>query len=1238
MALRVPTTALVKLLAEGNFANLLDRALRQVYEHFKSQSVDIESDLRETGQPIPASRKRKREPSFDEKPDFLLPIELTHTLAKIWQATLADAPDKNPKTRLALKTSSAAALVESILQVQVLASIQTKLPGTDHESRASILGAHFPEQIELIVNVWNSRIGDIIPQDVGHEDVLFVKHCLPDIVEMLQAREKFDLDHVARIECLIAKHAILPARVRFLRSDTGRQQNPPSDDTIELIRQGFAPKNELKRGCINTIYNIATRVAPRDSVRRKQSEDGWLNALLIGLCNRNADYQDVQACLEIAVEKHVTLSSETLHYMAGFVPYEEPAQSQIDFMSLLMRINASAFVPPRGPSENELLVKLLKISEGILDKSLIEKEDLLDFDHLSTETSSRLVIPLLQAYNKDRGLDDFMQLWQRQLDRAHSLARKCEIWDDDDVLKAFASCVNETMSAKPFERFLSDLAKNGFKTGSQLIVLDALMLANRPAMWSDKNILERIQTTLVNTKFAPEESYRGARSLRGCVLLRGTEYPSDMPKFRGPWNLLVEDKDQRIEWFDYALLVQEVETMVSSALGIRMPAAEAGTERASQKMVFGSISTSLLALADNDVDQIGQTWDGKMRHLDSKFETLQAILAVIARTQDFWKLDTPERRELLRAFRLVAVNKAAALQPFRKLWDDFRKSGIALTNKWVLQAIYPLEDFLSLYKCGDNDVAYLDELLQDAPLNDAEDFKESLNLLVDYLMQNIEKSIITQRRESGLALLARMFKTGKVGAGQAKNWRAGMELLRDVLKEAKATDKCLILNCTKIFRILWARLLTSKDVEGGQYLRDCWKWVTTQADAASNSGHHIFLDLAIKQFFDDQDSLGSIVNKKSIGKRQLEVMRSRNPAANPQEEMLEGSTLSIPLKQLEDMSKSSNTNLGKDYGNIKACTRAAFTGVQSMTTDLVFELTKEIGKTLEHRALTQAEYMMALACVYKLDSLEGQFSEVEAMLATRFTAALSSHSPRSIHNIVPWSECVEGLVSKFAHTVNQNIIDSIFSTVSNLLSADCTFTGMELERSFSIVIFDRVCSLCELLVSRQRKRLGGRYHLLLPVLQQLLRCLYSSTSQARVTNTHLKESLPVWMREPLEALGTRSVSQYTRLLTSVCDPTASSVSRKYGKPGAELNDATTKARNQAGQYMQYVIMEYAQCQLKGQISPEGKSALMPGLYAILDVMSRDVMRAMNAAMDSSSRAIFKALYDDYRRFGKWDKS
>ncbi len=57
------------------------------------------------------------------------------------------------------------------------------------------------------------------------------------------------------------------------------------------------------------------------------------------------------------------------------------------------------------------------------------------------------------------------------------------------------------------------------------------------------------------------------------------------------------------------------------------------------------------------------------------------------------------------------------------------------------------------------------------------------------------------------------------------------------------------------------------------------------------------------------------------------------------------------------------------------------------------------------------------------------------------------------------------------------------------------------------------------------------------------------------------------------------------------------------------------------------------CQLKGRLTPEMKIALEPGLYAVLNVMTKEGMRTMNAALDDSGRAVWKVLYEEWRRFG-----
>lgn len=174
-----------------------------------------------------------------------------------------------------------------------------------------------------------------------------------------------------------------------------------------------------------------------------------------------------------------------------------------------------------------------------------------------------------------------------------------------------------------------------------------------------------------------------------------------------------------------------------------------------------------------------------------------------------------------------------------------------------------------------------------------------------------------------------------------------------------------------------------------------------------------------------------------------------------------------------------------------------------------------------------------------------------------------------------------------------------------------------------------LCRTFRTVLTTHRKKLGGRNHLVIPALQSLLRCLFIPYSPP--------DSSPV-PESQTSALGESHAAAYGRLLTMICDPTVSAVSRS-SKPHSRrpaLNDETKTARSIAGQHLQYLLMDYCKSQLKGILPPALKTALTPGLYAILDVVTPEVLRTINAAMDPSSRSIFKALYDQHRRApGRW---
>ena len=174
------------------------------------------------------------------------------------------------------------------------------------------------------------------------------------------------------------------------------------------------------------------------------------------------------------------------------------------------------------------------------------------------------------------------------------------------------------------------------------------------------------------------------------------------------------------------------------------------------------------------------------------------------------------------------------------------------------------------------------------------------------------------------------------------------------------------------------------------------------------------------------------------------------------------------------------------------------------------------------------------------------------------------------------------------------------------------------------MLYTGLCRLCLAILKVHRAKIGGRYHLVVPALQDLLRCLFRPYSRS------------VTEPETTCAFTEQQAADYCRILTTLCDPTVSSVTRSKKRSYTELNDETKKARSMAGQHLPYLIMEYCRCQLEERLTPDMKRALNAGLWAVLEVTSKDGMRTMNAAMDSSSRSVFKALYDDFSRLGKWD--
>ncbi|KAL2038147.1 hypothetical protein N7G274_009095 [Stereocaulon virgatum] len=278
------------------------------------------------------------------------------------------------------------------------------------------------------------------------------------------------------------------------------------------------------------------------------------------------------------------------------------------------------------------------------------------------------------------------------------------------------------------------------------------------------------------------------------------------------------------------------------------------------------------------------------------------------------------------------------------------------------------------------------------------------------------------------------------------------------------------------------------------------------------------------------------------------------------------------------------------------------------------------GHNLEvDRCLSYAQvYLLGMAIVSMKDQEIEEFRESISRTFTLLCRGL--FQPILFRDCMLTMQCISLLLQKHPRLITQWNIDNLLAAIT----AKSANLEQHIEDKQSPMLYIGLCRLFSTILTTHRTKTGRRYHLLLLALQSLLRCLFTPYTPTSPSP------------EPHSAFTATHASAYARLLTTLCDPTPSSLSRASRNRthlALALNDETKKAKSIAGQHLPYLIMEYCTCQLKGRLEAEMKVALEVGLFAVVGVMGVDVMRTMNAALGEGGRGVWKALYGDFRRAG-----
>jgi nucleolar pre-ribosomal-associated protein 2 len=177
------------------------------------------------------------------------------------------------------------------------------------------------------------------------------------------------------------------------------------------------------------------------------------------------------------------------------------------------------------------------------------------------------------------------------------------------------------------------------------------------------------------------------------------------------------------------------------------------------------------------------------------------------------------------------------------------------------------------------------------------------------------------------------------------------------------------------------------------------------------------------------------------------------------------------------------------------------------------------------------------------------------------------------------------------------------------------------------LIYLDLCSILSALLLHHRARLQGRFHLLTSTLQTLQTRLFVPTKPTTDSDRRI--------------LAPRHARAYTRLLTLLCNPPTRTHNNSASGASKHNNlvDESRRARAHVGQYVPTLLHSFCAQILSGTLGEGVREALTPGLWAIVEAMevqSPDAIKTLSAGMNNSERAVLRSVYDDWKRFGKWE--
>src|SRR5262245_57012851 len=185
-------------------------------------------------------------------------------------------------------------------------------------------------------------------------------------------------------------------------------------------------------------------------------------------------------------------------------------------------------------------------------------------------------------------------------------------------------------------------------------------------------------------------------------------------------------------------------------------------------------------------------------------------------------------------------------------------------------------------------------------------------------------------------------------------------------------------------------------------------------------------------------------------------------------------------------------------------------------------------------------------------------------------------------------------------------------------------------------IFNAVGSVALAILQLYHKRLAMKYHLVVRMLQVMVHVFITTTPMA---SRKLRETLsrpPPWLTSSCSA---SSAQLFSRILTMWATPPSttwhSSRSQEIKRQSTSQASTTGKA---VSKHIPWFMMEYVALQAEYPelvMDEPVRKALSLGLYALFSVLGTFEREMCMAALAGPAREIFKNLWENWNKFGKF---